>query len=104
MTDVIAKRAVIAGRARHPNWATRAGVAGILIHVTVGAVASLLLPGLVVTYPALYAFYAGWALVLILSVVSLPEHPWRSLVLPVAGITVSVAVRIVGEQAFGWRG
>ena len=93
MTSVVDNRSV----------ARAAGVVGIVGHLA-AATLYLLLPGLEVPYPALYGFQAAWVSVLIVSIWSFRNHPWRSVVIPIVGVIAAVVVRILGEQYLGWRG
>lgn len=79
------------------------GVLALVGHLA-AALLYIVLPGLVVPYPALYAFQAAWVIVLALAIWWLRGHPWRSAVLVVAGAVVVSVVRVLGEQYLGWRG
>jgi hypothetical protein len=83
--------------------ARAAGIVGVLGHL-VAVVVYIILPGLVVPYPALYAFEAAWVIVLVMSIVWLRDHPWRSAIVPLVGVVLAGAVRVLGEQYLGWRG
>lgn len=85
---------------------TVAKVVGALALVghLVAALLYILLPGLVVPYPALYAFQAAWVVVLAFAIWWLRDHPWRSAVIVVLGVVLVSVVRVLGEQYLGWRG
>ena len=84
--------------ARAASWVA------ILVHLLPGGVVYLLLPGLVVEFPAVAGFYAAWVVVLIVILLWRQRHPWRSLVLAVGGTVLAGALRVLGEQFLGWRG
>lgn len=80
-----------------------AGVLGVLGHL-VAAIFYLLLPGLVVPFPALYAFWGAWAIILAASLWWLRGQPWRSLVVPLVGLPAAIGTRLLGERLLGWAG
>lgn len=80
-----------------------AGLLAILGHL-VAAFAYILLPMLVVPFPALYAFWATWVIILGASIWWLRRHPWRSFVLPLVGLVLVVAAVSLGERFLGWTG
>jgi hypothetical protein len=83
--------------------ARAAGIVGIVGHLA-AVLLYVILPGLEVSYPALYAFQAAWLIVLAASIWWLRAHPWRSAVVPLIGVFVASVARILGEQSLGWRG
>ena len=80
-----------------------AGVLGLVGHL-LAVVLYVILPGLEVPKPELYAFWAAWLVVLGATVWWLRAHPWRSALLPLIGAVLVSLVRILGEQYLGWRG
>ena len=83
--------------------ARAAGTVGILGHL-VAAIVYIVLPSLEVPYRALFVFEAAWVIVLIVSVWWLRANPWRSAVVPLVGVCLAGAARVLGEQYLGWRG
>jgi hypothetical protein len=79
------------------------GILAIVAHLLL-FVLYIVLPGLEVPYPELYAFQAAWVIVLVLGLWWLRAHPLRTVVLVVLGAVVVTVVRIYGEQNLGWRG
>jgi hypothetical protein len=79
------------------------GVLALVGHVVAGLL-YIILPGLEVPYPALYAFQAAWVIVLALAIWWLRYHPWRSALLVVVGAVLVSVVRVLGEMYLGWRG
>ena len=83
--------------------ARTAGVLGLVGHL-VAVLLYVILPGLEVPKPELYAFWAAWLIVLGATVWWLRSHPWRSAFLPLIGAVLVTVIRIYGEQHLGWRG
>lgn len=81
-----------------------AGVLGIVGHLAAAMIVYIVLPGLVVPFPALYAFYAAWVMILSASIWSLRSHPWRSFIIPLVGLALAVGARLLGERFLGWTG
>ena len=86
---------------RNPGVARLAAGVGIAVHLG-GVFVYILIPGLVVPFPALYAFYGAWLLVLGASLRWYREHPWRTSVVPVVGVGIAAAARLAGERLLGW--
>lgn len=80
-----------------------AGVLGLVGHL-LAVLLYVILPGLEVPKPELYAFWGAWLVVLGATVWWLRSHPWRSALLPLIGAVLVSVVRILGEQYLGWRG
>ena len=79
------------------------GVLALVGHL-LAAFLYIVFPGLIVPYPALYAFQVAWVVVLALVIWWLRDHPWRSAVLVVLGAVLVYVVLILGGQYLGWRG
>ena len=77
------------------------GVIGVIGHVA-AAFVYILLPALTVPFPAFYAFFAAWVIVLLASIWWLRRHPWRSLVVVLIGFALAVGALILGERLLGW--
>ena len=88
---------------QNPLVARAASILALVGHVA-SVVLYIILPGLEVPYPSLYAFQAAWVIVLVVTIWSLRAHPWRSALIPLIGVVVVTVVRIYGEQHLGWRG
>lgn len=85
------------------NAAKVVGVLALVVHLA-AAIVYIVLPGLVVPYPALYAFQAAWVVVLAFAIWWRRDHPWRSAVIVVLGVVLVAVIRVLGEQYLGWRG
>jgi len=83
--------------------ARAAGIVGVLGHL-VAVIVYIVLPGLEVPYPALFVFEAAWVIVLIVSIYSLRDHPWRSVIVPLLGGRRTIKKKILGEHYLDWRG
>ena len=80
-----------------------AGVLGVVGHLA-ASIFYLVLPGLVVTFPTLYAFWLAWAIVLGASIWWLRSHPWRSFGIPLLGLGLDAGAIYLGERFLGWTG
>jgi ABC-type Fe3+-siderophore transport system permease subunit len=91
----------VVGRLRLPSHI--GAVLAVIGHV-VASLCYVLLPGIEVPFPALYGFWVAWIAVFVLALYWLRGHPWRTVTLVVIGVVAVNAVRMFGEQQFGWRG
>ena len=76
------------------------GVAG---SVALGLV-YVVIAGPIVTKPTLYAFWAAWAFIVLVSLYWWASHPWRAFVVPIVGFAAVLAVLWLGVELLGWEG
>ena len=60
--------------------------------------------GLIVTKPTLYAFWAAWIGLVIVSLLWRRPHPWRAFAVPIVGLAAGIGALWLGVELHGWEG